>query len=114
VNPLLTFNGFKATRCEASGTHNPVPLRYVWHHVQPREAGGVTASANLVQVCDSCHYTIHRIMWVMAQIAQGATVTDEQRAYITHPPRLAQRTLAGKGYDACLTAGTIDQIPNEG
>jgi len=115
VNPLLTFNGFKATRCEASGTHNPVPLRYVWHHVQPQEAGGETVPENLVQVCDSCHYTIHRILWVMARIAQGKPGTsDEQREYITHPPRRAQLALASIGYERCLAAGTIAQIPNEG
>ncbi len=112
--PLLTYNGAKAVQCDASGTHIPVPLRYVWHHVQPHEAGGPTTDANLVQVCDSCHYTIHQILWVMAQISLGKPVTDTQRGYITHPPRKAQLALAGQGYDRCLAAGTVAQIPNEG
>jgi len=114
VNPLLLYNGAQATMCEASASHNPRPLRYVWHHVQPREAGGVTATGNLVQVCDSCHYSIHRIMWVMALIAQQKPVTDAQRAVITKPPRQAQYALAGRGYEACVAAGTVAQIPNEG
>jgi hypothetical protein len=114
MSALLEYAGVPATRCDASGTHNPRPLRFVWHHVQPHEAGGPTVPANLVQVCDSCHYTIHRILWVMAQIALQKPVTDVQRAYITNPPRQAQLALASKGYDACVAAGTIAQIPNEG
>lgn len=114
MNPLLAYNGAHATQCVASGTHNPKPLRYVWHHIQPRETGGLTDAANLVQVCDSCHYSIHRIMWVMAQIAQQKPVTDAQRAVITKPPRKTHYVLAGKGYEACVAAGTVAQIPNEG
>jgi hypothetical protein len=114
MNPLFTFNGERATRCEASGTHSPVPLRYVYHHIQPREAGGATVAANLAQCCDSCHYTIHRLLWVMALIAQQKPVTDVQRQCISHPPRKAQYALAAKGYDACVAAGTLAQIPNEG
>lgn len=114
MEPLLAFNGTSATKCVASGTHSPTPLRFVWHHVQPHEAGGPTTAANLAQVCDSCHYTIHRILWVMAQIAEGKTVTDVQRGYISNPPRQAQLALAKTGYDACVAAGTVAQIPNEG
>ncbi len=114
MNALLTVNGVHAAKCAASASHTPVPLRYVWHHVQPQEAGGATVPANLVELCDSCHYTVHRILWVMAQIALQKTVTDVQRAYITRPPRKAQLVFAQQGYDACKTAGTIGKIPNEG
>ena len=110
-----TLPGFgTASHCEASGTHSPVPLRYVWHHVQPHDAGGLTEASNLVQVCDSCHYTIHRLMWIYRLIALRDDTTEAQREMITHPPRRAQLVLAGKGYDACRLAGTIAQIPNEG
>lgn len=114
METLLEYAGTPATRCDASGRHSPVPLRYVWHHVQPQEAGGQTIPENLVQVCDSCHYTIHRLLWVYRLIALGQPVTDTQRAYITKPPRRAQLTLASKGYEACRLAGTINRIPNEG
>jgi hypothetical protein len=110
-----TLPGFgTATSCQASATHSPVPLRYVWHHVQPQEAGGATVAANLAQCCDSCHYSIHRLLWVMAQIAQQKPVTDVQRYDITHPPRKGQLKLASQGYDACVAAGTVAKIPNEG
>jgi hypothetical protein len=114
METLLEFAGSPANRCDASATHTPVPLRFVWHHIQPQEAGGQTVSANLVQVCDSCHYTIHRLMWVMRLVALQLPVTDVQKAYITKPPRRAQLVLAGQGYEACRIAGTIDKIPNEG
>jgi hypothetical protein len=114
IEPLLEFAGSVANHCEASLTHSPVPVRFVWHHVQPKEAGGQTVAANLVQVCDSCHYTIHRMMWIYALIALAQPTTDAQRALITRPPRRTQLVLAGRGYDACRIAGTISQIPNEG
>ena len=114
MSALLTVNGVPATMCVASGTHSPLPLRYVWHHVQPQEAGGQTVPENLVELCDSCHYTVHRMMWVMALIAQGKPVTGAQRGYLAHPPRKAQYALAGLGYEACVAAGTIAKIPNEG
>ena len=92
-----------ATTCQASGTHNPTPLRFVWHHVQPHEAGGPTAAANLIEVCDSCHYSIHRLLWHLAKGLPTGPV-----------PRRAQLTFAQRGYAACVAAGTVAQIPNEG
>lgn len=114
IEPLLVFAGSPANRCDASASHDPEPLRHIWHHIQPKEAGGQTVSANLVQLCDSCHYTVHRIMWIMAQLAQGQVISDQQRYEYTRPPRRAQLKLAETGYDACRIAGTIPQIPNEG
>jgi len=46
--------GVRATKCVVSVSHSPRPLRFVWHHVQPHEAGGPTTPANLIEVCDSC------------------------------------------------------------
>jgi hypothetical protein len=93
----------KASKCEGSGSHSPMPLRYVWHHIQPRETGGATVPANLVQLCDSCHYSAHRLMY---QLARGLPLDK--------PPRLVLLALATRGYQACIEAGTTDQIPNEG
>jgi hypothetical protein len=87
----------------APASHRPVPLRFVWHHVQPHEAGGQTIPANLIQLCDSCHYSIHRLMWNLARsLPQPAA------------PNRKQLALATLGYVACVAAGTVAQIPNEG
>jgi len=98
-----TMLGVRATKCVASKAHSPTPLRFVWHHVQPHEAGGPTTPANLIELCDSCHYSIHRLLWEMAQ-----------NLPLEKPPRAAQLAFARKGYDACAAAGTVDKIPNEG
>lgn len=75
----------------------------MWHHIQPHEAGGATVAENLVSVCDSCHYTIHRLLWNMAKCFPLGPV-----------PRKTQLALATRGYDACVAAGTVAQVPNEG
>lgn len=54
--------------------HRPVPLRFVWHHIQPQEAGGQTVQQNLVQLCDSCHYSIHRI--ITPELPDGLPTTS--------------------------------------
>jgi hypothetical protein len=92
-----------AATCQASKSHSPAPLRFVWHHIQPHEAGGPTEPANLAEVCDSCHYSIHRLLWHLAKGQPTGPV-----------PRAAQLKLAQQGYAACVTAGTVDRIPNEG
>lgn len=114
MSALLEFNQTRAARCDASASHDPAPLRFVWHHIQPQEAGGQTDSSNLVQLCDSCHYSIHRMLWAYRLIALGLPLTDAERAAITKPPRRAQLKLASQGYEACRVAGTISKIPNEG
>jgi hypothetical protein len=109
VEASVSLPGFgPATTCEVMPplSHRPVPLRFVWHHVQPKEAGGLTAAANLVQVCDLCHYGIHRLMWALAghiPMPSGLRVPDP-----------AQLALARRGFDACVAAGTVGRIPNEG
>lgn len=92
-----------ATECEGSGSHRPQPLRFVWHHIQPHECGGPTEPGNLVQLCDSCHYSVHRLLWHMARGLPLGPV-----------PRRAQLDLARTGYLRCIAAGTISKIPNEG
>jgi hypothetical protein len=105
VGQHLELPGFgPATGCYVASvaSHRPTPLRFIWHHVQPQEAGGLTEAANLIQLCDSCHYTIHRLMWYMAHSEPLPKVHRNQLMYAT------------KGYAACVAAGTISKIPNEG
>jgi hypothetical protein len=106
-----------ADHCEVSlavDGHRPVPLRYVWHHEQPESAGGATDDVNLIQLCDSCHYSTHRILYAMRLQYEGKPLTEAQQSYLTNPPRKAQLAFAQKGFDLCVAAGTVDKIPNEG
>ena len=95
----------RATACAVAAHHRPRPLRFVWHHVLPQTCGGLTEPANLEQLCDSCHYGVHALLWYAAQHA-GA-----------FPGRVgtpAQRAIATRGYTAAVTAGTVASIPDEG
>jgi len=92
-----------ADHYQISRRHIPQPLRFVWHHIQPHEAGGATTAENLAQLCDSCHYSTHRLLWHLARGEPLGIV-----------PRRAQLELARQGYAACQAAGTVDRIPNEG
>jgi hypothetical protein len=105
-----------ATLCEVASvaSHRPTPLRFVWHHCQPETAGGATDNTNLIQVCDSCHYSIHRILYALAQQYLGKPITTVQQGYITNPPRKTELAFAQRGLQACIAAGTVDKIPNEG
>jgi len=114
MGALLTFEGDPANKCVASGAHDPAPLRFVWHHIQPQEAGGQTTADNLIEICDSCHYTIHRLMWYMRLLWVGETLNLLEQAQLAHPPRRAQLMYADQGYAACVAAGTVSDIPNEG
>lgn len=88
-----------AAGCDV-GHHRPAVMRFVWHHLQPRACGGPTTPANLVSLCDSCHATIHVLLW---HLAKG-----------TRPPSRGtrgQRRLAQRGFDACVATGTLSKIP---
>jgi hypothetical protein len=104
----------KPTSCQVTTYHVPYVVRFVLHHIQPHEAGGPTVQENLASLCDSCHYTIHRMMWYMRALHLGGTLTADQQNLLDHPPRQTQLTLATQGFDACVAAGTVEQIPNEG
>lgn len=104
----------QAVLCSISKSHSPRPVRFVWHHVQPKEAGGATTAANLVEVCDNCHYTIHRLMWYLRQQHLGQPLSPDQLVLLTRPPRRNHLMYAHQGFAACLQAGTVQQIPNEG
>lgn len=95
----------RANSCSVSANHTPVPLRYVWHHVQPQCCGGATTVANLANVCDSCHYAIHSILHELKMTGKVAP----NRQY--NKTRIA---LAQEGYKLCVAAGTVAQIPDEG
>jgi hypothetical protein len=90
-----------AVSCHGYGSHRPTPLRFVWHHILPRVCGGKTVTSNLVSVCDVCHYSIHIIMWQMAN-----NVTPEFGSRLQH-------ALAQQGYDAAVANGTTHLIPKE-
>jgi hypothetical protein len=53
-------------------------------------------------------------MWYMRALHLGGTLTADQQNLLDHPPRQTQLTLATQGFDACVAAGTVEQIPNEG
>lgn len=116
MSAALEIPGFpKPTSCMVSPRHVPTAVRFVLHHIQPQEAGGPTVEANLANLCDNCHYTVHRILFVMAcQYLNKPIPADYQSDLLTKPPRKAQLTLAKQGFDACVAAGTVDKIPNEG
>jgi hypothetical protein len=87
----------------ARWVHHPAATRYVTHHIQPQVTGGLSVPANQAVLCDNCHYTVHMLLWHLAQkIDPPAKGTR------------AQRALAQRGYDACVLAGTVHKIPNEG
>ena len=93
----------KATSCQLTRDHRPVPLRFVWHHILPQVCGGKTEAANLASVCDSCHYSVHILMWLMANGGIPADIKGSK----------AQRALAAQGYSQALAAGTAGKIPKE-
>jgi len=94
----------QASRCAASrtlfGSHRP--SRFVWHHIQPQATGGKTEPANLVSLCDNCHYSVHAVLWALAHGESG-------------PGGLSRRVraLAQQGYAAAVAAGTVAKIPHE-
>lgn len=93
----------KATTCQVAKYHQPRPVRFVWHHIQPQEAGGQTVPENLVQLCDSCHYTVHHLLYQLYKTGE-LPVEAPYKA----------RDLAREGYARCVAAGTQAKIPNEG
>lgn len=99
--------GQLATHCSAARRHNPTPVRFVWHHILPQEAGGQTISANLVSLCDTCHYLIHDLLWVLVRDG-GSKIGWGRHGGAVH------RDLAWRGYQAALAAGVLNRIPHEG
>lgn len=114
AGPIEELSLPKPTSCSVTTHHVPRAIRFVWHHIQPQEAGGPTETDNLANLCDNCHYTIHRMMFAMACQKLGKPVPPDYQAVLDNPPRRTQLALAQQGFDACVSAGTVAQIPNEG
>ena len=95
----------RASKCEVSDSHRPEPMRYIWHHVLPKTCGGRSVSANLVALCDNCHFGVHALLY---QMKVNGIVTQSS---INNRARVK---LAIQGYQAAVVAGTVDKIPNEG
>jgi HNH endonuclease len=96
----------RATKCDIARYHRPKPLRYVEHHILPQVCGGKTEAANLAGLCDSCHYSVHAVLWQL-KLTGG-------RLELVKEGTLKQRDLAMRGYQAAVAAGTVDKIPDEG
>jgi hypothetical protein len=97
-----------ATQCQAAHTHEPRPMRHVWHHILPQVCGGQTQPENLAELCDSCHYAVHALMYALVA-ADG----DEAKAWGRHGAA-GQRALAAQGYRLAVATGTTAKIPDEG
>jgi hypothetical protein len=105
-SPPVSLPGFgKAIQCNASENHAPKPLRFVWHHILPQEAGGLTEQFNLLECCDSCHYGIHVLLWDLA------THDGLPSAEFLRYRRTGRAFYAMQGYLAAVQAGTLSKIP---
>jgi 5-methylcytosine-specific restriction endonuclease McrA len=89
--------------CPIVKKHSPIPLRYVKHHILPQACGGRTVVANLVTLCDTCHYAIHHLMYCLARsLPLPASHSKEHLVY------------AVRGYEEALALGTAHLMPDEG
>jgi hypothetical protein len=104
----------RAAECWGYGHHQPTPARFVWHHLLPEALGGPSDKPNLIPVCDTCHYCIHELLY-MLRLSGGDPacwrITAGRSA--RHGTGL-QRNYAWRGWQLCLAAGMQDRIPNEG
>ena len=48
--------------CEATRYHRPRPGKPDRHHVEPAALGGPDTADNLVDVCQTCHASIHALL----------------------------------------------------
>lgn len=92
--------------CSIQGRHYPKPLRFVQHHILPKACGGGDDLTNLVTLCDSCHYSVHALLWHLK--------TDGGLSGLHPRTNRYQLVVAMQGYERALAAGTKDRIPNEG
>jgi 5-methylcytosine-specific restriction endonuclease McrA len=95
----------RATSCDIARYHRPTPLRFVMHHIMPQVCGGKTEPANLTGLCDSCHYTVHALLYQLKLNGPEHKLVDGTRR---------QKALAMRGYLAAVAGGTVDKIPDEG
>ena len=79
--------------CQVHLYHAPKPLRIVVHHIQPQGMGGLSVPANMVSVCDTGHFNIHRCL---DDLLHGVPLVRGARK---------EQALARQGYDAWVAAG---------
>lgn len=96
----------KASYCQVADYHQPVPIRFVWHHILPLACGGRSTNDNLVQCCDSCHFAIHRLMSDLLA-GNGSFVEFKRFANST------RAIWALTGYKLAVAAGTQANLPRE-
>lgn len=80
--------------CVVHDTHRPRPLGTVVHHIQPKSAGGPDIPSNRVEICDTGHRNVHRLLddlWSTGRMRRGGTPEE--------------RRLAQEGFDAWVAAG---------
>ena len=87
-------SGDPALPCQVHRTHSPIPLRTVPHHIQPQAMGGPDVAANKVQVCDTGHFNIHRLL---DDLLNGLPMRRAGTA--------AEHRFAKQGFDAWVAAG---------
>jgi hypothetical protein len=94
---------YKPVECSLLRTHEPTPLRFVWHHILPETCGGRSTRDNLINVCDNCHIGIHAIMYAIVH-----------KVPIPRSHSYAQYQIALRGIEQAVALGMQDRIPNEG
>lgn len=103
VHAATTLNGVTASQCALGvqgGAHTA--LRFVWHHILPQVCGGKSTTANLIELCDNCHYAVHAILYILRMGGEVPGSADE-----------GQVEVAEKGYQLAVKAGTENKIPKE-
>lgn len=80
MSELRTIVG---NHCVVHGYHWPKPLRTVKHHIVPEYLGGPDTKDNLVLVCDTGHYNIHRLLDLLraGKPMEGGTRTERTYAH---------------------------------
>lgn len=63
----------KRERCGNPAHHAPLPIRIVTHHILPLAWGGKSEPANMVRICDNCHYGIHTFLDLSLEHGQLAS-----------------------------------------
>ena len=93
----------QAENCQVDAPHEPKPWRYVWHHICPQVCGGKTEPANLVSLCDNCHYGIHCMLVTLQKTGDLPAGLNPDR-----------ELLARQGYEQAKKNGKVHMIPHEG
>ena len=87
--------------CVVHGSHWPVPLRTVKHHILPLEFGGPNVASNLVLTCDTGHYNIHTVLNALLKGETPPKSTRKERAYAQQGYDAIQAKV-GPGYTALM------------